>query len=454
MLGNGNVSVLQAAVQHGSIREIKSHLNKLGRLDDETLIEPLKQLIEHKNDEIRESAVKNLGKFSERSDLVETFQTVIENDVSSDVRREAVSSIGRQRRKENIPFMQELLNDHDPVVVMQAIRGLLVFKAQEHVCEALMKLSDHKNEIVRHVIEIELRDKSKDKVPKGSHASSPDYMKNTIVHGDAIEVLGRIQEEAFHLTFTSPPYYNARDYSIYKSYEEYLDFLRRIFTEVHRLTKEGRFLIVNTSPVIMKRFSRSHSSIRYPIPFDLHTILVNNGWEFIDDIVWSKPEASVANRNGGFQQRRKPLMYKPNPRTEMVMVYRKKTHRLLDWNIKQYPEEIIDESLVTGTFESSNLWKIAPESDKVHSAVFPHALCDEVVRYYSMKGDLLFDPFGGSGRFGLAAQRAGRSFFLTEINADYFNRMKDVFHSKPITAGDEVKSVRFVTSEEFITEDS
>ena len=54
---------------------------------------------------------------------------------------------------------------------------------------------------------------------------------------------------------------------------------------VHRVTKEGRFLIINTSPVIMKRFARDHSSIRYPIPFDLHSILVKNGWEFIDDIV-------------------------------------------------------------------------------------------------------------------------------------------------------------------------
>jgi DNA modification methylase len=178
------------------------------------------------------------------------------------------------------------------------------------------------------------------------------------------------------------------------------------------------------------------------------------GWEFIDDIVWEKPEASVINRNGGFQQTRKPLMYKPNSRTEMIMVYRKETHRLLDWNIKQYPEEIVEESLVKDAFETSNLWKISPGSDKVHSAVFPAKLCDEIVKFYSMKGDLLFDPFGGSGTFGLAARRAGRSFFMTEISQEYINRMKDILPQKTITGGVSEQEVRFVKLEEFSTGES
>ena len=98
-----------------------------------------------------------------------------------------------------------------------------------------------------------------------------------------------------------------------------------VFKETHRITKEGRFLIVNTSPVIVPRISRAHSSKRYPIPFDLHAILVKEGWEFIDDIIWEKPEYSVKNRVGGFQQHRKPLGYKPNTITEYLMVYRKQT---------------------------------------------------------------------------------------------------------------------------------
>ena len=94
--------------------------------------------------------------------------------------------------------------------------------------------------------------------------------------------------------------------------------------QIHRATKTGRFFVLNTSPVIVPRISRQHSSRRYPIPFDIHPLLIKMGWEFIDDIVWEKPEASVKNRNGGFFQHRKPLAYKPNTCTEYLMVYRKK----------------------------------------------------------------------------------------------------------------------------------
>jgi len=143
--------------------------------------------------------------------------------------------------------------------------------------------------------------------------------------------------------------------------------------ETQRVTKEGRFLIVNTSPVIIPRVSRSHSSKRYPIPFDLNTILTNMGWDFIDDIVWMKPEYSVKNRIGGFGQHRNPLSYKPNAITEYLLVYRKHTDKLLDWNIKQYDVETLKMSKVEDGFESTNVWQIAPRSDKVHSAIFPKA---------------------------------------------------------------------------------
>ena len=95
--------------------------------------------------------------------------------------------------------------------------------------------------------------------------------------------------------------------TIYESYEAYLRFLADIFREVHRITKEGRFFVLNTSPVIIPRMSRAHSSKRYAIPFDIHPILTEMGWEFIEDVVWVKPERCAKNRNGGFFQHRKPL---------------------------------------------------------------------------------------------------------------------------------------------------
>jgi DNA modification methylase len=260
---------------------------------------------------------------------------------------------------------------------------------------------------------------------KQAHAESHDYLKNTVVNGDAIETMKLLRDESIHLTFTSPPYYNARDYSNYPSYKAYLEFLRDVFSEVHRITKEGRFLLLNTSPVIEPRLSRAHSSKRYPIPFDIHHYLMEIGWEFIDDIIWEKPEASVKNRIGGFLRHRKPLGYKPNPVTEYVMVYRKTTEKLLDWNIHQYDKEIINDSKIDDGFETTNIWKIGPCSDKVHSAVFPVELCRRAIEYYSYKEDLVFDPFGGSGTVAKAAKMLGRYFFLTERDENYFSYIRE-----------------------------
>jgi DNA modification methylase len=273
---------------------------------------------------------------------------------------------------------------------------------------------------------------------------SYDYLKNVVVNGDTIEVMKLLQDESIHLTFTSPPYYNARGYSLYPSYKVYLEFLKDVFQEVYRITKEGRFLLINTSPVIVPRSSRSHSSKRYPITFDIHYYLVGMGWEFIDDIIWKKPEASVKNRVGGFYQHRKPLGYKPNAVTEYIMVYRKQTEKLLDWNIHQYSDASVNESKVPDGFETTNVWEIAPCFDNVHPAVFPLELCKRVIQYYSYKEDLVFDPFGGSGTVAKSAKALGRYFFLTERSKKYFSYMHENIGMELL---DEFPSRFFLTNE-------
>jgi len=329
----------------------------------------------------------------------------------------------------------EILQDNDPKIVCQAIRGLLVFKGEKDVDEQLKRLINHQNEMVKMVILKEFFSTHQN-IPHQPHTESFNYLKNVVVNGDTIEIMKLLKDESVHLTFTSPPYYNARDYSIYQSYKHYLEFLVEVFKEVHRITKEGRFFILNTSPIIIPRVSRSHSSKRYPIPFDIHHYLIEMGWEFIDDIIWMKPEASVKNRIGGFQQHRKPLAFKPNCVTEYLMVYRKSTEKLLDWNMHQYNLKTVNDSKVKDGFETSNVWQIDPCFNKTHSAVFPFELCKRVIQYYSFKQDLVFDPFGGSGTVGKTAKSLDRYFFLTEKNEKYFDYMQskktnDMFDELP-----------------------
>ena len=399
-------------------------LEKLGRLENGDSKQPLLNLLNSTNESIRSLSIKNLAKIGDIS-LLNTFVKFAREDESTEVRREAVSAIGRLRNEKTIQTLIKFLSDKDPKVVMQAIRGLLVFSKNIDVKEELKKLINHPNELIKEVIGKEINGVSYSASGKEKHDEFPFFLKNTVVQGDVLETLQHVPNESVHLTFTSPPYYNARDYSIYQSYEEYLNFLEKVFKEVHRITKEGRFFVLNTSPIIIPRISRAHSSKRYPIPYDIHPILVKMGWEFIDDIVWVKPEASVKNRNAGFLQHRKPLGYKPNAISEMIMVYRKKTDKLIDWNIGQYGWDKVKKSKVVDKYETTNIWHIGPTFDKVHSAVFPIELCNRVIKYYSFVDDLIFDPFAGSGTLGLAAVNLNRHFFLTEKELKYVNRMKD-----------------------------
>lgn len=397
-------------------------LDNLGRLPASFDTDVFIPLVRHSNPDVRLLAVKNLGKVKNEEAL--TFICgIVFNEMNTTVRREMVSAIGRMKMQQAIPTLTNLLQDVDPKVVLQAIRALQYFDADIEIRNALLSLETHPNELIRKA----LRSYSFASEPKkfgkskksDDHASSPDWLKNTIVEGDTVEALRLVPDNSIHLTFTSPPYYNARDYTLYRSYDEYLEFLVNVFREVHRVTKEGRFFALNTSPVLIPRMGRKYASTRYLIPFDIHPLITKLGFDFVDDIIWVKPDPSAKNRNGGFFQHRKPLGYKANSVCEYVIVYRKATDKLIDWNLKQYDEETVNSSKVVGDYEKTNAWKIAPTTNSVHSAVFPLELASRIIQFYSYRGDLIFDPFGGSGTVANASKLLERRYFLTEINKDY-----------------------------------
>ena len=106
---------------------------------------------------------------------------------------------------------------------------------------------------------------------------------NKLILGDCRAVLSDFPPASAQLVFTSPPYFNAKPQCTeYLDYESYLRFLGEAFDACHAVLAEGRFLIVNVSPVLVRRTSRSTASQRLPIPFDIHPILDRGGFEFID----------------------------------------------------------------------------------------------------------------------------------------------------------------------------
>jgi DNA modification methylase len=251
--------------------------------------------------------------------------------------------------------------------------------------------------------------------------------RNTIALGDAEDTLLDMAANSVDLVFTSPPYYNARpEYSDYITYEDYLLKMRKVIQSCHRVLNEGRFFAINVAPVLIRRASRSEASTRIAVPFDIHHILIDEGFDFIDDIIWVKPEGAgwATGRGRRFAADRNPLQYKAVPVNEYVLVYRKHSERLIDWNIRTYPnQKAVRESRISGEYERTNVWAIKPTHSKSHPAVFPDELAERVIRYYSFIGDVVLDPFAGIGTVGRVATRLGRRFVLVEVNKKYVEVM-------------------------------
>lgn len=264
--------------------------------------------------------------------------------------------------------------------------------------------------------------KNKSNLPK----ISP--LRNTVGMGDSEELLQETPSESVDLVFTSPPYFNARpEYADYIEYEEYLLKMKKIIHQCHRVLNEGRFFVINIAPVLMRRASRNESSKRIAVPFDFHRLFMEEDFEFIDDIIWQKPEGAgwATGRGRRFAADRNPLQYKPVPVTEYVLVYREKTPRLIDWNIRKHPDQdLVKQSKIEGEYEVTNIWEIHPAHSKKHPAIFPEELATKVIKYYSFINDVVLDPFAGIGTTAKAAYKNQRRFVMYELNQEYIDSFK------------------------------
>ncbi|HIX27540.1 MAG TPA: site-specific DNA-methyltransferase [Candidatus Barnesiella excrementigallinarum] len=266
---------------------------------------------------------------------------------------------------------------------------------------------------------------------RGKMVPKISMLANTIRMGDSEELLMDMPNECVDLVFTSPPYYNAKpEYVEYLSYEDYLLKMQKIIHQCARVLNEGRFFVLNVSPILIRRANRNEASKRIAVPFDFHKIFIEEGFEFIDDIHWVKPEGAgwATGRGRRFAADRNPLQYKPVPVTEYVLVYRKKTDKLIDWLIREHPDQqALQESKIEDGYEVTNIWKIKPAHNKYHPAVFPIELAEKVIKYYSIKHDVVLDPFAGTGTTGKAALKLDRRFALLEQDEKYINLIKKDF---------------------------
>ena len=237
-------------------------------------------------------------------------------------------------------------------------------------------------------------------------------MKTNIIYNKSCAKMEEIENNSIDLTVTSPPYFNARDYSQYKSVQDYMAQMREIFRLVYSKIKESRMCVVNISPVLVEREKRSKQSYRIPLPFYFVPMMEEIGFEFLEDIIWVKPEGSAKNRNGGFYRHRKPVAYKPNIITEYILVFKKPAPFLIDKVIK-------NESLVSDGYERTNVWYMNPDTNNHHPAPFPEFLAEKIIRYYSYEGDIVLDPFMGSGTTAVVCKKLSRHYIGYETDREY-----------------------------------
>ena len=309
-------------------------------------------------------------------------------------------------------------------------------KIGEIVIDALTTFVDNTKTTTKEILENRLLGRPTNKRKKrNSRQDIPkvSMLTNIIAKGDSEQLLRDMPNESVDLVFTSPPYYNAKpEYAEYLSYEEYLLKMKKIIHECHRVLNEGRFFVINVSPVLIRRASRNEASRRIAVPFDFHRLFIEEGFEFIDDIIWVKPEGAgwATGRGRRFAADRNPMQYKPVPVTEYVLVYRKKTDKLIDWLIRKHPDqEAVEASKIADGYDVTNIWKITPAHCKEHPAIFPAELAEKVIRYYSFEKDVVLDPFCGTGTTALAAARLKRRFVALEKEDKYVDIILKSFGS-------------------------
>jgi len=233
------------------------------------------------------------------------------------------------------------------------------------------------------------------------------------------------------LTVTSPPYWNAIDYDSHAldasvnyrnrtsietqdTYEDYLLWLESIFTEVHRVTKPGGFCAVVIGTLLLK-------GKMFPIPFDLASRMCNLGWSLHQDIVWHKCTGGV-KRAGVFIQHPFPGYYYPNIMTEYILVFHKKGPKIYNahtFSEKQNARTPIDRLF---TMEiANNIWHIAPvpPGTIAHPCPFPEEIPYRLINLYSYPGDIILDPFVGSGQTTKVANYLKRQFVGYDTISEY-----------------------------------
>ena len=293
-----------------------------------------------------------------------------------------------------------------------------------------------------------------------------------LYHDDCLNILKQMKLNTLDLLVTSPPYYNAREYSHWNSVKDYMNDMKNIFTEVHRVLKNHHYIIVNVADVTTQLGTNKNSTGKLPLGAMFTMMLQEIGFIYRDNIIWDKGEVQSNRMKGNPPY---PFYQYPCNCYEHILIFAKheldKTKircpicssdkvsgnsvsgigvysfecknpycsaiskggrgkrfsaRSIMMNDYQTEENKIDEDLIKkwrrDIVKISPVIKINSKGENIigHSAPFPEDIPRMAIKFFSGVGDTVMDCFLGSGTSGIVAKQLNRNFIGTELDSNYF----------------------------------
>ena len=242
-----------------------------------------------------------------------------------------------------------------------------------------------------------------------------------ILIGDSRD-MREVPDNSVGLVVTSPPYFAGKAYEaalgedhIPADYVTYLDMLRDVFAECVRVLEPGGRIVVNVANLGRRPFRSLAADVTDILQDDLGLLLRG-------EVVWMKQRGSSGNCAwGSYRSPTNPVLRDTTER--LVIASKARFDRALSVGKREKLGLPFESTVPADEFMEATLdvWEISPESaTRVnHPAPFPVALVERCIHLYSFAGDLVLDPFMGSGSTAVAARRTGRRFLGFDTDPSY-----------------------------------
>jgi len=265
-----------------------------------------------------------------------------------------------------------------------------------------------------------------------------DYL-NKVFFKDARK-MAELPDNSVHLIVTSPPYFNIKDYSLdgyqknkksekakgqigdVADYKKYISEMLRVWQECQRVLKPNGKLIVNTPlmPMLKKNFNTHYNRDIFDINSDIENSILNNTGLFLLDIyIWNRTNPSKKLMFGSYPY---PRNFYAQNTIEFITVYVKDgaSENNLPKDIKE-KSKLTEKEWIEFTKQIWNI-PIPGRGDLAfgeRSAIMPEEIVRRCVRLFTYVGDIVLDPFAGSGTTLKVAKELKRNYVGYEISKSY-----------------------------------